>query len=428
MKVGILTASPPGEFGVGQNYLRSLVRSLTGNQVFVAALLRDPIDWRIGDRSLCDDFVIYDQKYESPKRFGRGLLADWSAYTALRGVALPHARQTAVRLANDLQKHAVDRLLVVLESPQLMMVSEAVLRLISIPITSLVWDHPEHVIGLFGHNGQCRRRLLKAFDKVISNSAGLLTVAEPLRESLAASNGSAVSRVYRCPIDAARLSTEMVAEQTGPFRIGFAGSVTAPDELECLQSALDELGWEIAGRPIELNLFGKRFRMVSHRPRNIRYHGFLETQDQVIEQLAGCHLCYLPQPFARDRHWFTEYSFPTKASTYMASGTPILLHAPQEAVLSRFSKLPAADDAHSRFGFQCGTQHPRDLARIIEKIVTDECFYHTGVERARKTALTAFTEPDGSRAVHDVLGLDIEPELHFDATGMKSETTREYSP
>jgi len=407
VKIGIVTASPPGEFGVGQNYLRAMGSVLSGHDIFVAAWLRDPSHWREGDRLGCDGYACYGQRFESPKRFGVGKLGDWSGYAGLKFVAAPHARRTALRITRELEHRGVDRVLVVLESPQLILMAETLAKSFPGAIAALVWDHPEHVVSLFGHSGRNRAALMKSFHRSIGQSTGLLTVAEPLRDALAEINPAAASRVFRCPVEAERFGRLPCCDDSDVFRIGFAGSVTAPEELESLQRALDRLGWRVGERPIELNLFGKRFKLVSHAARNVRYHGFLPTQDDVIEGLSRCHLCYLPQPFAESRRWFAEYSFPTKASTYLASGVPILLHAPTTAALAKFAAKNQETADRSRFGFECNTHEPEQLARIIRDVASDRRVYEQGVLRARDTARLAFRQDEGSRAVHEALGLEL---------------------
>lgn len=60
------------------------------------------------------------------------------------------------------------------------------------------------------------------------------------------------------------------------------------------------------------------------------------SHDQVPSLLIDYDLLFLPLDFTEAGLRFAKYSFPTKASEYMLSGTPVLIIAPQETAVVRF--------------------------------------------------------------------------------------------
>ncbi|QEF99487.1 hypothetical protein Mal15_35520 [Stieleria maiorica] len=387
-RIAIITASPPGENGVGQNYLRDLVKTFDDHHVHVFALLKTQDEWRAEDRGCVADYTILDRRYEYPRGVLGGAISHWTATLAFKLMTVRHAQRLARQIAAMTVRDGFDAVLLVLESPLLMLIGESLCRAQAERLQILVWDHPEHVSAAFGHVGSRKKRLIRAFSKVVSNAASGLTVAEKLQDLLLRLHPALPIRLFRSPVHAVGpVSRKPSDGGQDLFVIGFAGSVTAPQELELLQQALDQVEWNSGGRRLQLRLFGKRFSLAAEVRRNVQYQGFLPTQDDVIGQLADCDVCFLPQPFADSSRLVAEYSFPTKLSTYLSSGQPVLVLAPPHASLARFQQLnEPSSSGESSLGFYCGSANPSVLADLIQRISADAAFYRRGCERAQTCA------------------------------------------
>ena len=109
-------------------------------------------------------------------------------------------------------------------------------------------------------------------------------------------------QLFRSPVQAfGSMCIRSKSVKEKDFVIGFAGSVTAPDELALLQRALDRLQWQVDGRQITLHLIGKRFTLTSSSHRRVQYCGFLPSRSDVVAALAECDICFVPQPFSPTR-------------------------------------------------------------------------------------------------------------------------------
>ena len=327
----LLTNSPPGENGVGQNYVRDVFSVAPFDRIHCCAALRQKNDWTPKDAPI-DQSLVLEQRYESAfrPRIAKGLIAQ----TALQLKSIPFARQQAKSVAEFCGSVQSQDVLVVLESPQMMLMGEFLCNNSDLRLHTLVWDHPEHVISSFGHVGHSRHRLLKAFYNCIDHSQSIMTVADSLRDLLKKRNDKAKCTAIRSPVQ--RLPVEQEPNPAEQFVVGLAGSVTAPDELNNLQSALDMCNWVAGGKKVVLRLFGFRYVLSAKAPRNVEYRGFLSTTADVIKALSLCDACFLPQPFAAEKRYVAEYSFPTKFTTYLASGRPVLIHAPAYGSIPKF--------------------------------------------------------------------------------------------
>ncbi|QDV83003.1 hypothetical protein TBK1r_19360 [Stieleria magnilauensis] len=398
---------------MGQVYLRDLVETISDQQLHVYALLKEDCGWREGDRQSVEGYTLLERRYEYPYGVGPGRLNGLVATAAFELMTVRHARRLGNTIADSILSTGFDAVLVVLESPLLMFIGRRLCKVLNCPVHILVWDHPNHVCTAFGHEGFRKRRLLAAFSSVLSQAASALTVSKTLRNWMAKSNSDLPIRLFRSP--ARPRQTDSTVERDAEkqaFVLGFAGSVTAPDELEVLQRSLDHLKWKIDDRPIVLRLYGKRFTLSASDTRNVQYRGFLPTQADVVTELAECDVCFLPQPFAPSGRLVAEYSFPTKVSSYLSAGRPLLVLAPPHASLSTYQSQSKDQgdpryklENESPFGFCCETSDPVDLADLIRRMVRDHDFYQRGCGRASSCANASFRGDAGASNVREALGI-----------------------
>ena len=96
-----------------------------------------------------------------------------------------------------------------------------------------------------------------------------------------------------------------------------------------------------------------------------------------------------------------ELSFPTKLTTYLAAGRPVLLHTPAYASLKNFHEK-------YRFGLCTSSLEPTNLAGAIEKLAKDETFYRASVTEGQRALHAEFTESTFRTAFQQFLGVDTD--------------------
>lgn len=393
MSVVLLAASPPGDRGVGQNYIRDVLGGADSEKICVYALLRSDDEWCESDRANAARYEIVRRRYEhgfrGPFRAVQGL----AAFAAWKFKTSPFARDVAEAVGRwSLSFQSAPTVVVVLESPVLALAAAALAECCDHNAICVLWDHPRQIASAFGHPPVTAGLIEAAVEKSIRSSRGCLTVSDALQGYILSVNPDVPVQIARVPVCIQSESAASVASHHDTeFRIGFAGSVTSPAELEGLQQALDHVGWRLGNREVVVRLLGSRYVLSSSHPRRVEYRGFMPTTAEAERALAECDVTFLPQPFEPAKRSLAEYSFPTKLSTYLAAGRPVLIHAPKYSSLANFA--PAENDqpaGPNSVGAISTVPDARSLIPVLEQWATNDSAYDAARDRARSTARSDF--------------------------------------
>ena len=332
----LLTGTAPGEAGVGGVILQDLLQVVGPESVTCVWLAPRNATTPTTIPGLTLHRLV--RRYETAWRPVRGLFGELLSLVASAALR----RSMLGRLENEclqiLESGAFDRVVSVLESRASIDLSYRLQTRTELPWRSIVWDD----VQLFAQQSVLDRwssaRLFRRFECVLQRSEDVAVICENMQSTYRDHYG-VDSFVLRHGISDKYLplggSSRNGQQSARPFMIGFAGSITAPDCFEQLVRTLDAMHWVVGERPIVLRILGARYMMYSTVPQRIDYYGWRSPDDtQAI--LSECDLMYLPQTFSASLEFFSRLSFPTKLSTYIATGRPILLHAPDYASLSTF--------------------------------------------------------------------------------------------
>lgn len=271
----------------------------------------------------------YPRRLQS--RLGRaGRALQWLRRRPAFAISAAAAVKVVARFAKE---KGIQQIWAVLDSPLTIEVAARLVRLLGLPIYVTVWDDVEHNHHYFSVDGWSRRIVDVAYAGLIRESTSLAVIGESMRDAYFRRYGKR-GVIVRHGLEIARREPEASVDL---LRIGFAGSVTARSAFSTLLDALDGCHWRVAGRPVELVLLGPRFDLWSRGSRRISCLGYRSVVD-TVEALGSCDFSYLPQPFEADWRPFAELSFPSKLTTYLAAGVPLLLHAPAYASLQVYNR------------------------------------------------------------------------------------------
>jgi glycosyltransferase involved in cell wall biosynthesis len=162
-----------------------------------------------------------------------------------------------------------------------------------------------------------------------------------------------------------------------PFRLVFAGTLNPLTTLEAVGDVCDAVTrLRREGLNVEFELYGEP-RVLGEglqRP-GVRYAGYITGSAEVARMQARADVLMLPLSFAPSLRRFLALSMPTKTTSYMASGTPILVYAPPDTALAEYARESGWASVVSR-------RSTSELARAIRRLCTDRALR----QRLRQTA------------------------------------------
>lgn len=151
--------------------------------------------------------------------------------------------------------------------------------------------------------------------------------------------------------------------KTDEFVIALSGQIYAKIEFAQLIEALNLMHWQYNGKKIIVKLYGTYFNLYYSEEANVIVRGWIE-QKKLLPELADADLLYCPYWFSEEYAVVSRNSFPSKLSTYLKLGKPVLFHGPAYSSPSIFL---AENDA----GYQCNSLDPNDIAKAIKYIMED---------------------------------------------------------
>lgn len=357
----LLTGTAPAPHGVGGIILHDLAGFLPKGMLSVvhvadAGPVRDEVTAN-GDPMRILPVPLQRRPLSRWGRPGRAL--DWLRMTLANRRKVKQGVRTCVEYAKAQQ---IDGVWAVLDTPASIAMAAPVAEALGLPLRALVWDDIEHNVGYFELDRFTANASRRSFEQAVQRADSLAVIGETMQAEYDRRYGKR-GVIVRHGADEAMFEG-VKPSIDGPIRIGFAGSVSARSAFHCLLNALDSLGWSIGGRNVTLVLMGDRFDLRSKVPRRIECLGY-RSVEEAIGVLSGCTINYLPQPFEASWRPFSELSFPSKLTSYLAAGAPILLHAPPYASLPAFF-------ANHPFGALCDVLDASALAQSLQRLCVDE--------------------------------------------------------
>ncbi len=351
---------PPGDGGVGEILVAEMLRCVTIMPVSLAGLmtLRHL-------ETLHQDLLAEQRCFVPPCEFARrdapGLKGTLTTITDRFRRYEPAIKRLSREVINFVRQESPDQIWAILDSTVAIDVASAVRDAVDIPMLVHIWDDPRHIIIQRQLDRLTRARTLKRFNGLLRRADRLGVICEQMAEEYA-QKSSAPAIVIRHGLQ------DHVVPNSEPtsgdeFRIGISGSMYCHSAWKAFQAALDKMNWHIGGKRIVLVVAGHTIEFTAFRPAECRFYGWRSVAD-VIQLLSNCDVLYLPHPFEPLYEPMARLSFPTKLSTYVATGRPVLLHAPTYSSLTKFSK-------QHQFGLLTPSLDPSELReQLLEKFTS----------------------------------------------------------
>lgn len=331
-QVLLVSGTAPGEPGVGGVILRDLVQIVGFENCHVCWL--NP--YRDGRTTYIDGLstTSHQRRYETGWRPLPGIAGETISRAAMFASRQPLIAKIAAEVKGQIERFKPSFLLCVLDSGLTIQVLRRLIQTLSIPIRTIVWDDVDTVCQEGVLDRWTRSAIQRDFAAVLQRSERVAVICENMQVSYQQKYriNSSIIRHGMPEVDDSLVRQD---ESDHVLRIGFAGSITTPDCMQSLIGTLDQLQWRSEGRNICLRMLGARFQLGTVSRQWIEYFGWRDVHE-TRDLLGQCDLLYLPQSFLPQLRHLSELSFPTKLSTYVAAGRPILLQAPSYGSLTNF--------------------------------------------------------------------------------------------
>lgn len=400
-RVLLLTGTVPSGREVGGILLRELVAALPPGRLCCAVL-----HGRLDGETLADPDAPGFPVLSRPLPFVAG--ADWRAgrpervCTHLRFRCARHFGER--RLLREVvafgREQRVELVWAALTRPPLYRLAPLVAQGLGVPLVTSVWDPPDSVCLNLRYDRLATRAAWRDFDRALAASLRCGVISENM--------AAEYTRRYGLPAVVVRLGVPPQLRRPVGTRlhhqdrvtIGFAGAVYALREWQTLLAALDEADWQIAGRKVVLRVLARSVAGELPRGGHVEWLGWRPV-DQTVRLLSECDLNYLPYWFDRRRHNAVRLCFPTKLTTYLATGRPVLYHGPAEASpVAFFERFPLA--------FRCHRLQSSELRATLCEAVSDPQAYAAAAAAINAAIDEELNETQCRARLAELLGLPPE--------------------
>lgn len=403
----LLTGTMPGDGEVGAMFLRDLCRFYRQDSLVCFAIAPPgsaqpsmALDWlpmTIVPRP------VMPWRDNPNSRIAAGKQFLWSLHN--RVVV---ERQLLEQVTKCGSEHQVDLVWAILDSPVIYRLAAAVADKLAVPLVTTVWDPAEYVVAGAGLGPYWRRIALNDFSHSMRRAIRSSVMSDAMRDEYVERYGVRAIIMRHGLAYSDRLPPGVTPTSNARFLIGFAGSLYAKQEWKALLSALDTCSWHIAGKDIYIRVLTRgEFRQYldAGESSRIEYLGW-RSMAETIRLLSEMDVNYLPYWFDPAYDLSVRLCFPTKLTSYLASGRPVFFHGPSVASPAHFLTRYGA-------GASC---HSLDHAAIIEtltQLIIDTERYASMAEAGRKAMDQELTQDIFLSRFAELIGIEaksLQPE------------------
>lgn len=282
------------------------------------------------------------------------------------------------RQADALRELGIGHIVYFLNSVEILELAPPLNALMGVPYSTMEWDLIDVAVEEIPAK-RIRARLSRAAEALRS---GAVTRG-------VASEGMAAMYAHRWGLDSLVLRQTIAPVQRpadrgrGAFVIALCGTMIVPAEFRAFLEAMNLLGWQVDGRPIEFLWIGKSQGHRGELPAQVQVTGWV-PHTRSLELLSHVDLGYSGLWFDPARRPIVESSFPSKIISYISAGVPVFYHGPDYGTPRHFmSAFPV--------GFVCHDVEPRAIANAIERIIRSPNALRDARKAAGRAVAAEFT-------------------------------------
>jgi hypothetical protein len=358
---------------------------LTGGGIG-SIFLRDAISYYPSGRMLCYTTVPSRPQLEEMMVCGCRTFVRQAPFSRWPGLAGYVDRKFTRRMLGDysreieeiVRRESIDLVWAVLNSVSTIHLSHYAMNRIDVPLVCTEWDTPQYFalclpLGLLPWSSICAE-----YRWLLQRAARVSVMSETGRRVFREQYGvDGIPWKHGVREEVRRPGVRMRGGKDD-LRIGFAGSLYSKREWNALVKALDNAGWMVGGRNVQIHFIGRFPRLFAKRNAGVLEYG-TQTFDRTKELLALMDVAYLPYWLGSKWSYVVRTAFPSKLSTYVAAGIPVFYHGPRDSSVSEFlQEYP--------IGLECDSLDSAEIVRCLERLAGDGDFLERAA-KAREAAL-----------------------------------------
>lgn len=395
-KILLVTMTPPGEANVGEIILRDLCGLIPSESIalFTLSPARPKYQYHYPT-----DFS------QAPGRIGwrpfGGRAGSIYGHLYFRFSILKKIERIADQIADFGRRFQADIVWMVLNSIPMICLGNKVAIRLGIPQVSLVWDPPDWQARQCRMDRFSRKLVQNCFGQALSISRRIAVVSQEMKEEYERSYGPDCVILRHALTDGKPVQEEPQHQNADgrTIRIGFAGTLYDTSQLNILLQALHLCNWKIEGKPVVLRMIGNWFRFNGmFFPCNVELLGWRSTHDS-HRLLSECDINYLPISFSPDWEDFARLSFPTKLSTYLATGKPVFVHGPGYSSSVKFCR-------DTGIGICVASQDPKKMVIDLQSFFQNTAAYGQAIESVDRARVNYFSVKEMKTRFFEFIGID----------------------
>jgi hypothetical protein len=270
----------------------------------------------------------------------------------------------ARQIADFGRRHGVDLVWAEFQGESVLLAAGVAARL-KVPLVGTIWDDPEGWLADGRFDFLSRRLFLLRFRQALKKARTVSTISEAMQAGYRKLYGLE-SIILRYGHDLRDAPGNPADRHPEAMVVGFCGNVYGEDAWQGFLTACARINTEGRLPPIKILIFGNKAFPYPHPGVEVTCRGWLPLKE-MLRGLAATDFCYLPYWFTPEKRRHAELSFPTKLTTYLAAGRPVLYHGPQYAWAAQVMR-------DWRLGPSVNTLCPDGISGIIKRLMTEDSY------------------------------------------------------
>lgn len=278
-----------------------------------------------------------------------------------------------------------DAIWCVLQGQSMIRLARPAARRLQLPLLTSIWDPPGWWMRANKVHPAISEQVLTEFGETIRASSSTGTASWAMAKEYGDRYGAKATPLLPSLAPELAVAPAKAPATASHFTIGMAGQMYAQNEWNALIQALTQVDWRIAGRAVRIRLLGRWAGLGSNGKMFVEFLGW-HSQEETIELLSEADVLYCPYWFDPAFHEESRLSFPSKLTTYLAAGRPVLFHGPEYASPAVFLEERSAGEC-------CYSLEPEAIITSLTKLASDEAYYQETAQNGSKAFMECLTLP-----------------------------------